>query len=126
MRILLDTHILLWQMADDPRLSADIRTILGNPDHTKIVSDVSLWEVAVKIRTGKLKVDIAEIEQEIRYNEYERLAILRRHIVRLVDVPVIHRDPFDHLLIAQAQAEGLAVLTLDRKFRDYPVVLAFA
>ena len=55
-------------MADDPRLLADIRTILGNPDHAKIVSDVSLWEVAVKIRTGKLKVDIAEIEQEIRYS----------------------------------------------------------
>ena len=124
MRLLLDTQIMLWQISDDKRLSGRLRDCLIDPDNVKIVSDVSSWEVVIKNRTGKLDISLEAFEAEVRYNEYERLPIVRSHFARLLKVPIIHRDPFDHLLIAQAQVEKLSVLTADRKFKDYAVTLA--
>jgi PIN domain nuclease of toxin-antitoxin system len=122
--ILLDTQILLWQFAGDPRLTPRFLAVLNQPDVTKFASDVSIWEAAIKIRTGRLALDLDDFEAAIAQSGYSRLPIERRHFKRLLTLPDIHKDPFDHLLIAQAQADGLSILTADEKFRAYPVALA--
>lgn len=124
MRLLADTQILLWQFADDPRLTGKLRSSLTDDASEIVVSDVSLWEVVIKNRTGKLKIDVAAFEREIDRQDYARIPIAREHIRQLAHVPLIHRDPFDHLLIAQAQAEDLRILTADEKFSAYRVKLA--
>ncbi len=123
MRILLDTQILIWQFAGDPRLTPRYQNVLLQTDTIKVASDVSIWEVAIKIRTGRLALALDEFDAAIDACGYARLSIERRHLERLLALPEIHKDPFDHLLIAQAQCENLSILTADAKFRAYPVEL---
>jgi PIN domain nuclease of toxin-antitoxin system len=123
MKILLDTHILLWQMMDDERLRSRDREIIVDPKNDLTVSDVSLWEISIKIQTGRLAVKLPDVESTIATLRYSRLAISRAHIAEVVKLPRYHRDPFDHLLIAQANLEGLAFMTHDRKIGQYPVRL---
>lgn len=124
MRLLADTHILLWQIEDDARLTQRYRALLDDTDNDVFVSDVSVWEVAIKIRAGKLRVRLEELESEIERNCYIRQAITRAHLTGLMDLPFLHRDPFDHLIIAQAIAEDMFMLTADVRFREYPVRIA--
>ncbi len=124
MKLLVDTQIILWQFADDPRLNGKMREQLIDEANEIVVSDVSLWEVVIKRQTGKLTVDLDNVEREIERHDYDRLPIRREHIRELQHIAFIHRDPFDRLLIAQAISENLPLLTADAKFRDYPVTLA--
>jgi PIN domain nuclease of toxin-antitoxin system len=122
-RLLLDTHALLWWLSDDPALGPEARTLVADPANDICISVASLWEIVVKMRVGKLEADIEAIESEVDKQAFTRLAIEPAHLVELAALPVHHRDPFDHLLIAQARAEGLSLLSQDRRFQDYEVPL---
>lgn len=124
MRILVDTHIFLWQFFDDPKLSRRMRDIIDDQKLQLLLSDVSIWEIALKVRLGKLPFDMRDIEAEIKRCGYEQLKIERAHVIAVATVTRHHNDPFDHLLIAQATVERIPVLTADKQFSAYPVRLA--
>lgn len=121
MRLLLDTHILLWWMALHPRLAASTRALIDDPDNEPILSVVCLWEIAVKARSGRLKADITAIVEAAERQRFTRLAIEDAHLEALIALPSVHRDPFDQLLIAQAIAEDVPFVTEDRMAARYPV-----
>jgi PIN domain nuclease of toxin-antitoxin system len=121
LKLLLDTHTLLWWITDDPRLQAPVIAAIESPDSEVWVSIVSLWEIAVKIRSGRMAVDIKDVEREIATIGFKMLAITAQHLDVLIGLPMRHRDPFDHLLIAQAIREGAKLVTTDREIRGYPV-----
>ena len=123
MKLLLDTHVLLWWLADEPRLGRQARDLIGDPGNDILVSMVSLWEIAVKTRVGKLTADAVEIAEVIQRGGYVRLDIKPAHLAALSSLPMHHRDPFDHLLIAQAIAEDAAFVSDDRNAHRYPVRL---
>jgi len=122
-RLLLDTHALLWLLMDDPQLADPARDMVTDPAHDVVVSAVSLWEIAVKVRVGKLDADIHEIVTACQRMGLPFLEIAPRHLVELAGLPLFadHRDPFDHLLIAQAIAEDLLFVSEDRNTPRYPV-----
>lgn len=113
MKLLLDTHALLWWLADDARLSPQARELIADPANDVLVSAVSLWEIVVKARIGKLEADIGEILAAVPRNGFTRLSVEDAHLRALRDLPLHHRDPFDHLLIAQAIAEGAVFCSAD-------------
>jgi PIN domain nuclease of toxin-antitoxin system len=125
-KVLLDTSALLWWLADSPRLDAAARALIADPAHEIFVSVVSLWEVVIKSRIGKLQVDLGEMEEAIEGEGFRRLAIAPDHLKVLLALPSHHRDPFDHLLIAQAVSEDATFLTSDRQAEAYPVRVAMA
>lgn len=126
MKLLLDTNALLWWLSDSPRLNVEARALIGDPDHEIVVSAVSLWEIAIKVRIGKLEADIALIEDALNASDFSRLAILPKHLEALMALPTHHRDPFDHLLMAQAISEAAVFLTGDRQAQLYPVSVVTA
>ncbi|KLK91706.1 twitching motility protein PilT [Microvirga vignae] len=111
MRLLLDTHALLWWLAGDSRIESKAQDLITDPANDILVSAVSLWEIVVKVRVGKLEADITEIVAAIDAQGFEMLDIHPKHLEELVGLPMHHKDPFDHLLIAQAIAEGLTFLS---------------
>lgn len=122
MRLLLDTHALLWWLADDPALPALARKNIASRAHTIFVSAASAWEIATKHRIGRLPQGAelaAEFESIIVSESFESLAITSLHGVRAGLLPGPHRDPFDRMLIAQALAEGLTLVSNDKVFDDY-------
>ncbi|CAO4148011.1 PilT protein domain protein [Methylorubrum thiocyanatum] len=125
MRLLLDTHALLWWLSDDPRLEQRARTLIADPDTTVLASAVSLWEIVVKVRIGKLEADIDAIVKTIEQQGFTTLPIDPYHLATLAGLQRLpdHRDPFDHLLIAQAIAEGATLVSEDRNMPRYPVLL---
>ena len=120
MRLLLDTHVLLWWLADDPRLSASHRTLLADVGNTAFVSSVSIAEISLKASLGKLEAPSGVADEAIR-GGFEILDFSAVHAEELRALPWHHRDPFDRMLIAQARVERLAVLSVDRRVRDYDV-----
>jgi PIN domain nuclease of toxin-antitoxin system len=123
-RILVDTHIFLWQFFDDPKLSRKMRDVIDDQKLQLLLSDVSIWEIAIKVRLGKLPFAMRDIEAEIKRCGYEPLRIERAHVVAVATLKHHHNDPFDHLLIAQAMVERTPVLTADAHFGAYPIQLA--
>jgi PIN domain nuclease of toxin-antitoxin system len=121
LRLLLDTHALLWWLELHPKLSPGTRALIDHPHNEPIVSIVCFWEIAVKVRTGKLKADIAAVVRIVEEQRFTRLAIEDSHLQTLLGLPFHHRDPFDHLLIAQAIAESAAFVTHDKAAARYPV-----
>ena len=117
MRLLLDTHAVLWFLAGDPRLSASVQHVISDAQNHVFVSAVSAWEVAVKLRIGKLELDFDRFLRELAV--FDWLGVEHRHLRRLKDLPLHHRDPFDHLLIAQALEEDLAFVTADTRASAY-------
>lgn len=123
MKLLLDTHALLWWLSDDQRLGPGPRILIADPGNDILVSVVSLWEIVVKLRVGKLEADIGAIERAIARDGFQRLAITPAHLSVLATLPVHHRDPFDHLLIAQALDEDALFVSEDQSMPLYPVRL---
>lgn len=124
MRLLLDTHAFLWWITDDPRLSEKGREIMGDGKNQLFLSAASGWEIAIKAKLGKLKVsDNLEhfIPEQVALNAIENLPIVLSHVLHVYTLPDYHRDPFDRLLISQAQLEGLSILTVDSQISQYPV-----
>lgn len=121
MKLLLDTHVLLWWLADDRELGRQARKLVEDPANDVLVSMVSLWEIAVKTRVGKLRADVREIAEAIQHEGFALLDIGMAHLLTLVTLPMHHRDPFDYLLIAQAIAEGATFISEDRNAGRYAV-----
>jgi len=123
-RILLDTHAFLWWISDAPQLSQKARQIIGNGENALFLSAASGWEIAIKTRLGKLKLpaDITSfIAEQLSVNAITPLPIQMKHALHLNSLPDFHRDPFDRMIVAQAQVEGLPVLTADPQLAGYSV-----
>lgn len=121
MRLLLDTRVLLWAAADSPKLGHTARALIGETSNTLIFSAASLWEVAIKSTLGRpdFKVDARLLRRGLLDNGYEELPITSQHAASVADLPAIHRDPFDRLLLAQARLEGVLLLTADATLAEY-------
>ncbi len=122
MNLLLDTHVLLWWVFDEPRLSASARDAVADSDNRVFVSSASGWEIATKQRIGKLpgyEGMVQALPRLLRRADFDELPIRLDHALRAGSLPGPHRDPFDRILIAQAQVEGLAVMTADPVFARY-------
>lgn len=122
MQILLDTHILLWWLTDSSKLSSKARELIADPANTIIVSAATAWEISIKQTLGKISIE-GDLETEVRANGFGSLPIGFSHAAAVRDLPAIHRDPFDRILIAQAQVENLSILTADRHISKYPVTV---
>lgn len=122
MKLLLDTHLLLWAAGAPDRLSAEARSLLSDPNHVLVFSAASLWEITIKAGLGRtdFKVDPHLLRRGLIENDYEELPITSRHAVAVSGLPEIHRDPFDRILVAQALVEGLTLLTHDPLVQAYP------
>jgi len=118
MRLLLDTHLLLWVMTDDPALSARARAEIAGAEAV-YVSAASVWEISIKAALGKLTVDETDLIAKLGQAGFQRLPVTWEHAAAVRTLPAIHRDPFDRLLIAQAISEPLRLLTHDRDLTGY-------
>ncbi len=119
MKILLDTHILLWWLNDDEKLTETARQFIKNTDNDIYVSHVSLWEIQIKAMSGKLNTNVEILIQQLPANNFQQLPIHINHILALATLPPHHQDPFDRLLIAQAISEPLHLLTHDKNISLY-------
>ncbi len=123
MRFLLDTHVLLWASGVRKRRSPDFQTVLGSPGVGRIFSAASIWEVAIKSslrHRRRLAVNPHSLRRGLLERDYTELSVSSAHAAAVVHLPPIHQDPFDRLLIAQAQVEGITLLTADRVVASYP------
>lgn len=121
MKLLLDSHAFLWWLTEDPKLSAEARQAIADPGSMVHVSAATAWELAIKAALGKLDLDGADLAEEIEGNDFVELPMTARHSVAAATLPRHHEDPFDRMLIAQAQIEGLTIITRDPAFRAYGV-----
>lgn len=124
MRALLDTHVLLWWLSDSSRLSAGTRRLLADPANELLWSAASTWELAVKAGLGKLRLDGSVHDFVTRVLVAQSLSALPVHHVhaaRVAELPPLHRDPFDRLLVAQAAVEQVPLLTADRQLAAYGI-----
>ncbi|MBH8553169.1 type II toxin-antitoxin system VapC family toxin [Nostocaceae cyanobacterium CENA357] len=122
MGFLLDTHVLLWWLANDPKLPTDVQEILRNPVNDSFVSAATIWKIAIKTSLGKLKQP-NDLLAVIRDNQFQVLGISAEHCLKVGSLPWHHKDPFDRMLIPQALVESLTIITVDQKFRLYDVPL---
>lgn len=126
MRVLVDTHALLWFLTADSRLSEQARELISTADNEVLVSIATLWEIAIKASLGRIDLGstFAEfVTEQVENNGFSVLPIALEHLARLAELPFHHRDPFDRLLVAQALAEGIPLISADGSFRDYDVKL---
>ena len=127
MRWLLDTHVLLWALTDPERLPGNLRTALQDPAVDVRFSAASIWEIAIKSTLGRLDfVHDAEVVRSAAIaSGFNELPVLGRHAAAVARLPAIHRDPFDRLLVAQAQVEPCVLVTHDDTVARYPVQVRF-
>jgi len=118
MRLLLDTHVFLWAVAGSPSLKPPVRRLIESADAV-FVSAASIWEVAIKARLGKIDADPRELAAAIEASGFAELPVRAEHAAGVGDLPLHHNDPFDRLLVAQALAEPLKLLTADAALQPY-------
>lgn len=124
MKYLLDTHVLLWWLAEK-ELSKNAFNIISDPKNTLFVSAATTWEITIKKGLGKLEAP-DDIEDALLKNRFESLPIRMKHTLEIANLPSIHSDPFDRMIIAQAKVEGLTILSRDEHIRRYDVSLVWA
>ena len=123
MRLLLDTHLLLWLAADaSQRLSAEAIRLAADPANELVFSAASLWEIAIKQARGRsdFQVDPHAFRRNLLLNGYAEMPVTSEHAVAVADLPPLHKDPFDRILIAQSIVEGLTLVTADPMVAKYP------
>lgn len=122
MKLLLDTHLLLWAAGDPDRLSFDARHLIEAQENVLLFSAASLWEIAIKSSLGRsdFQADARLIRRGLLDNGYIELPIASEHAVAVEGLPDIHKDPFDRMLVAQAMVEGIVLLTADPVVARYP------
>jgi PIN domain nuclease of toxin-antitoxin system len=120
MTFLLDTHVLIWWLADAKELSPPARRLIADPSHLLYVSAVSIWEMRVKNRVGKLELP-ADFASVLAALPFEELSITHAHAHAVEKLPLLHRDPFDRMLVAQAKCENLILMTSDRALERYGI-----
>lgn len=126
MKLLLDTHVLLWMHDAIENLSRSATDALKLTENSLHLSTVTIWEIQVKYKIGKLKLGkpIDEIlDEQISVNDLTILPLQREHAVNVIDLPSSHKDPFDRMIISQAMVEDMVIVTADPKFSSYPVRL---
>ena len=125
MRALLDTHVFLWWALDDDRLSTSVRNVIGDGDNRILVSAVTAYELTLKASLGRValpgKDPAAYVVGRLEPLGFDALSISAVHAARAAMLPLVHRDPWDRILVAQAQSEGLVILTADEVIRRYDV-----
>lgn len=124
MRILLDTHIFLWFISRDVRLAADLRDTIRNPKNEVYLSSVSVWEATVKYQLGKLPLPEnpgTYLPKQRELHQIASLALDEKSVVQLANLPLLHRDPFDRMLVCQALESELTIATVDSTIRSYSV-----
>ena len=122
MKVLLDTHILLWWLAEDPALPLAARDAIADADTTVVVSAATAWEIAIKMAAGRLDAP-DDLLDALDANSFDTLAITAAHALEAGALPAHHTDPFDRMLIAQARAEELTLVSVDHRFVAYDVDL---
>ena len=118
MRLLLDSHILIWLMEDDARLTAEMRAFIAGATEV-FASTASIWELAIKASVGKLHLDVERLAGLLDAAGIGELPITRQHAIAMASLPPLHRDPFDRLLVAQAMSEPMRLLTADPQLAAY-------
>ncbi len=124
MKVLIDTHVLLWGLQDETKLSRRVQALLPTADVW--ISVASLWEILAKVQVGKLTLPTPVsdyLSEKLRGNGVSVLALTFEHVRRLEELPLHHRDPFDRILVAQSMEEKLQLVTNDSKFEKYPISL---
>ncbi|WP_337189185.1 type II toxin-antitoxin system VapC family toxin [Phenylobacterium sp.] len=121
MRLLLDTHVLVWAFVSPRRLSRVTRALIEDPANIPAFSAVSIWEIAIKrgLNRADFDVDPSILHRELLDSGYEEFAVTSAHAMVVQRLPLLHRDPFDRLMLAQAIAEGMTLLTADRLVLQY-------
>ncbi len=122
MRLLLDTHLLVWLISDNIQLSPLARNLIDDLENQPVFSTASLWELAIKLSSPRknVVVDPRLLRRELLDNGYEELSIISNHAIAVSGLPPIHKDPFDRLLVAQSIVEGITLLTSDSTVAQYP------
>jgi PIN domain nuclease of toxin-antitoxin system len=120
-KLLLDTHLLIWAAADDPALSNEARKAIEDTDNTLYFSVASIWEIVIKSALGRddFQVDARVLRRNMLDAGYEELFIEAQHAFEVAALPQLHKDPFDRLLVGQAMAEGIVLLTHDDQIKQY-------
>ncbi|MFM7652844.1 MAG: type II toxin-antitoxin system VapC family toxin [Vulcanococcus sp.] len=120
-RLLLDTHLVLWWLAGDERLPAEVQQRVQAPDSSVFVSQASLWEMAIKRSLGRLEVDLAELERQVPLQGFHWLPLRNAHLLAVAELDNTpdHRDPFDRLLVCQSRVEPLLLLSVDAQLARY-------
>jgi PIN domain nuclease of toxin-antitoxin system len=121
-KLLLDTHLLLWAAGLPERLPTAARTLMEDPQHELLFSSASLWEIVIKRSLGRedFRVDPRLLRRGLLDNGYSELPIASEHALAVDSLPAIHKDPFDRILVAQATVEGIVLLTADPLVAQYP------
>jgi PIN domain nuclease of toxin-antitoxin system len=129
LRALLDTHVFLWWLVDDPQLPQNVRDIISDGSNDMYFSAAGCWEIAVKARLGRMtlpdKPDVF-IADQLALNGIQSLPIQSSHALHVFNLPALHRDPFDRILVAQAQLENMPIITADPLIALYQVQLVWA
>ena len=118
MKLLLDTHLLLWWLTNDKSLGREAKKLIGDPDNAVFVSSVTMWELWLKQSLGKLRLPDG-IDGRLAGEGFEALNMTGEHARQVGALPWVHRDPFDRMLVAQAECEGLTLLTADEALAGY-------
>jgi PIN domain nuclease of toxin-antitoxin system len=121
LNLLLDTHLLLWAASEPQRLSTKARALLLDPSNQLVFSSASLWEITIKngLERSDFNVDPRRLWRMLLVNGYRELSVTSEHTVAVNDLPPLHKDPFDRILVAQARVEGLTLLTADTIVAKY-------
>lgn len=125
MKLLLDTHVVLWWTHDSRRLSQTARELVGDPRHDVLLSAVVAWEIAIKRALGTLKVRPALVTELLADGGAAELAVSVAHATEVERLPMHHRDPFDRMLVAQARVEGAVLVSSDEALRKYDVPVSW-
>jgi PIN domain nuclease of toxin-antitoxin system len=122
MKLLLDTHLLLWAAGEPDRLPDDAKAMIAETNNELFFSVASLWEIAIKQGLGRsdFQADARLLRRGLLDNGYSELPIVSEHVVAIDALPPLHKDPFDRLLVAQATVEGVTLLTVDARVAQYP------
>jgi PIN domain nuclease of toxin-antitoxin system len=121
MKLLLDTNALIWWMDDEPMLGSKSRQLIAHPGHVIYVSVVSLWEITLKWRIGKYPLPGSAYQKFLAEERVDLMEVSSSHVVAVEGLAMHHKDPFDHLLLAQAKVEGASIITSDREMADYGI-----
>jgi PIN domain nuclease of toxin-antitoxin system len=125
-KLLLDTHVFIWWDSKPDQLSSSAMDLLMNSDNLKMLSVASIWEMQIKLSLGKLKFNFSLdeiIKSQVEKNNFQLLPILPNHVLSLQELPLYHKDPFDRILIAQANCENAILISRDSIFHKYSVNL---
>lgn len=122
MHLLLDTHLLIWAMGSPERLPSDLADMLEDPAHMPLFSVASLWELVIKQALNRHDFNVQPIllRRALLEGGWQELPVNANHVLAVADLPPLHRDPFDRLLLAQAKADGLLLITADQQLARYP------